>query len=87
MDQSLLVTAMYMFVFVVVFYVFLIRPQQKKSKELTDMRSSLAVGMRIVTIGGLCGRIVRIDEDEVVIETGDGTSLTFKKWAVGSIIE
>ena len=41
------------------FYFFLIRPQKKKDKQVQDMRNGLQVGDEIVTIGGICGKIVK----------------------------
>lgn len=83
-----MVTVLYMGVFIGVFYFFLIRPQQKKTKELADLRSKISLGDDVVTIGGICGRVVQVNEDEVVIETGEnnGTSIRLKKWAVGSVV-
>lgn len=63
----------------------LIRPQNKKKKQLEQMRSELAKGDKVVTIGGIVGTVLNVKEDEVVIEVGaDRTNLTFKSWAIGS---
>ncbi len=63
----------------------MIRPQRKKQKEEQKMRENVRVGDEITTIGGICGRIVNIKEDEFVIETGaDRNKLTIKKWAMQS---
>lgn len=63
----------------------MIRPQRKKQKEEQKMRANVRVGDEITTIGGICGRIVNIKEDEFVIETGaDRNKLTIKKWAMQS---
>ena len=69
-----------------IFYFLLIRPQQKKTKQLKDMRDSLKVGDTVVTIGGLVGKVVRATEEELTLAVGTG-ELTFKKWAIGSISE
>ena len=58
----------------VVFYFFLIRPQQKKEKEVQKMRQSLEVGDEVITIGGIIGRVVSLKEDNVVLETGSDRS-------------
>ena len=63
----------------------MIRPQRKKQKEEQKMRANVRVGDEITTIGGICGRIINIKEDEFVIETGaDRSKLTIKKWAMQS---
>ena len=68
-----------------VMYLFMIRPQQKKQKEELRMRNNLRVGDEITTIGGICGRVLQVKEDALVIETGaDRNKMTIKKWAVQS---
>ena len=75
-----------MVMLVVVFglmYLFMIRPQNKKRKEEQQMRNNVRVGDEIVTIGGMCGRIVSVREDTLVIETSaDRSKMTIKKWAL-----
>ena len=66
-----------------IFYLLLIRPQQKREKKERIMRNSLEAGDHIVTIGGIVGKIISVKEEEIVIETGaDRTKLTMKKWCV-----
>ncbi len=68
---------------VVVFYFFILRPQQKREKASQKMRSSLEVGDDIITIGGIVGTIVSIKEDTLVIETsGDRNKMRIARWAV-----
>ncbi len=66
----------------VVFYFFMIRPQQKKQKEQTKFRDDLKVGDRVVTIGGLHGSIVSMDNETLVLSVDNGVRLTFEKTAV-----
>ena len=66
-----------------IFYLLLIRPQQKREKKERIMRNSLEAGYHIFTIVGIVGKIISVKEDEIVIETGaDRTKLTMKKWCV-----
>lgn len=68
-----------------VMYLVMFRPQRKRQKEEQKMRENLRVGDEITTIGGICGRVVSIKEDSLVIETGmDRSKLTIKKWAIQS---
>ncbi len=68
-----------------VMYFLMIRPQKKKQKEEQKMRENLRVGDEITTIGGICGRVVNIKEDTLVIETGaDRHKMVIKKWALQS---
>jgi preprotein translocase subunit YajC len=55
----------------VIFYFLLIRPQQKKSKEHKAMISNLKKGDRIITSGGLYGRITGLDETTLTVEIAD----------------
>lgn len=66
-----------------IMYFILIRPQKKKEKESKAMQSSLQVGDEIVTIGGIVGLVVQVNEDTVVIETtSNRNKLRIKNWAV-----
>ena len=70
---------------IVLMYFIMIRPQRKKQKEEQQMRNNLRVGDEITTIGGICGRVLNIKEDSLVIETGaDRSKMTIKKWAIQS---
>ena len=51
-------------------YFFTIRPQNKRDKELRNLRNSLKPGDEIITIGGIYGKIVRVTDDRVVIMVG-----------------
>ena len=68
-----------------IFYFMLIRPENKRKKEAEQMRSSVKVGDEIVTIGGICGKVVHVKDDKFVIETGaDQVRIEFAKWALSS---
>lgn len=67
-------------------YFFMIRPQKKKEQQLKQEIESMKVGDKIITIGGIVGKIVNISADEVTIASSVGNSLiTFKKNAINSI--
>lgn len=69
---------------VVVFYLFFIRPQMKKSKEQRKFRENLKKGDKVVTIGGMHGKIVEVKETTVVIEVDGQQKLTFEKSAIAA---
>ncbi len=70
-----------------IFYFLVIRPQQKKNKQISQMRASLKVGDEITTIGGFYGKITKINDDMITIEVGaDKTKMNITKWAVGSTV-
>lgn len=56
----------------VVFYFFLIRPQQKKMKEHATMQSSVARGDVIITNGGIIGKVIRSNPNDLLVEIADG---------------
>ena len=53
-----------------VFYFLLIRPQKKQEKKQREMLAALQVGDKVVTVGGVCGKISKLKDDYVYIETG-----------------
>lgn len=72
---------------ILVFYFMLIRPQKKRQKEEQQMRNSLRVGDELVTIGGICGRVVNIKDDTITIESGsDRTKIVFQKAAIQTVL-
>ena len=69
----------------VVFYFFLIRPQQKKQKELKSFRENLKQGDKVVTIGGIHGKILEITDTTVLINS-EGTKLRIEKSAISTAV-
>ncbi len=73
-------------VFIVMIYFMMIRPQRKKDKEDREMRASLAVGDEVITIGGIIGKVTKISEKSVVVETGAAKNkIEFLKTAIASV--
>lgn len=70
----------------VIFYFLLIRPQQKRQKQVKKMQSELQKGDKIITIGGMHGTVHAIDEDTVILEVQDGTKLTYDRSAVRDVV-
>lgn len=84
MDQNLM-TILMLVVMLLVFYFMLIRPENKRKKEAEKMRSELAVGDVITSIGGIVGTICAVKENTIVIESGaDRVRIELTKWAVSS---
>jgi preprotein translocase subunit YajC len=67
---------------ILVFYFFMIRPQQKKQKQVQNYRNELKRGDKIITIGGIHGKITDVQESTFIIEVEDGTKLRIEKAAV-----
>ncbi len=67
---------------IVVFYFFMIRPQLKKSKDQKKFRENIAKGDKIVTIGGIHGKITEVQDTTFIIEVEGGHKLKIEKSAV-----
>ena len=67
---------------IVVFYFFMIRPQMKKTKDEKKFRENIAKGDKVVTIGGIHGKIYEIQEKTFLIEVEGGHKLKIEKNAV-----
>lgn len=67
---------------IVVFYFFLIRPQQQKMKEARKFREALAKGDKVVTTGGIHGKVVEVKNDGTVLIDAGKTQLTVEKEAL-----
>lgn len=65
-----------------VFYFFMIRPQQKKQKEQKKFRDELKKGDMVVTIGGMHGRIYAVDAETVTLDVDKGIKLVFEKSSI-----
>jgi preprotein translocase subunit YajC len=66
----------------VVFYFFMIRPQMKKQKEMNTYRSSLKKGDKVITTGGIYGRVNEVKDNYVTIEVGGDVKLKIDKNAL-----
>jgi len=80
--QSLLMLGL----MVLIFYFFMIRPQMKKQKELKDFRENLKAGDKVVTIGGIHGKILEVSDTTVLVQA-EGTKLRFDKSAIAQSSE
>lgn len=66
----------------VIFYFFLIRPQQKRQKEHRELVGGLSKGDEVVTGGGIVGSVTRVEDDFVVCRVSDKVELRFQKHAI-----
>ena len=77
--MGMVTMGLYIVVMFVVFYFLLIRPQKKRDKEARMMLESLVVGDKVVSIGGIYGKIVQLKEDTIVLETGSQAEKSYIK--------
>lgn len=66
----------------VVFYFFFIRPQMKKQKEATNFRNALKKGDKVVSNGGIYGRIIEVKDNYVMLDVGGDVKLKVDKSAL-----
>ena len=72
----------------VVFYFLLIRPQQKKMKEHRDLLASVSKGDKIVTGGGIVGKVTKVDGDEdLIVQIASDVKVTVKRSLVSTVID
>jgi preprotein translocase subunit YajC len=71
-----------MVLIIVVFYFFMIRPQSKRQKELKNFREQLKKGDKVLTTGGIYGRIVEIDDHTSLIEVDSNVKIRVDKAAI-----
>lgn len=82
---SLFMQIMPLILIFVIFYFLLIRPQQKRARELQDMQNALKRGDRVITNGGLMGKVVRVRDDHVEVELAQGVTVRVLKVAIQSL--
>jgi preprotein translocase subunit YajC len=83
--MDMLVSLLPIILMFVIFYFLLIRPQQKRQKNVREMQTNLQKGDNIITIGGLHAKVHALDEATIVLITGDGAKLTYDRSAVREV--
>ena len=68
-----------------IFYFLLIRPQQKKAKEHKALLESLKKGDKVVTAGGMHGKVTALDDKVVTLEIANGVNVKFNKGFIASV--
>lgn len=83
-EPSMMPTIIMMVVLFAIVYFFMIRPQNKKQKEIQKFRNALSTGQNVVTIGGIHGTIKSIDDSDntVMLEVATGVKVKFEKSAI-----
>ena len=76
---------LYMAVFFGIMYFFMIRPQQKQAKQRRAMLDSLRVNDKVITAGGIYGKIKKVKEDTVILQIADKVDIEVTKNGVASV--
>lgn len=70
---------------IVLFYFILIVPQNKKKKEMERMINSLKKGDKVITIGGIHGKVASVKDNEITLKVSDNTEIAFEKSAISRV--
>lgn len=81
-EQSGFMSFLPLVLVIIVFYFFFIRPQMKKGKEQRKFREELKKGDKVITLGGIHGKVLNIDDTTVIIETEGQARLKVEKSAI-----
>ncbi len=65
-----------------IIYFFMIRPQNKKQKEIQNFRKSLEAGQKVITAGGVHGKIKEVKEDSVILEIAENVRIKIDKSSI-----
>ena len=84
--QQILQTSWPILLMVVIFYFLLWRPLKKQQKKRASLLGSLKKGQKIVTIGGIYGEIVELDDEKVKVQVSEKVELTFARTAVANVL-
>ena len=82
-----MVSTIFMFGLIIfIFYFMILRPQQKRQKERKKMLEAVKKGDRIVTVGGMHGTVVGVEDKTLLVQLSDSVKIKFDKSAVSSIV-
>ncbi|GKX66033.1 preprotein translocase subunit YajC [Inconstantimicrobium mannanitabidum] len=87
MPSELLVQLLIIVAMMGIFYAIVLIPERKRKKKYKETLDSLSVNDKVVTRGGLVGKVINVTEDEVVLESGpDRVRLRFTKQAISTVV-
>jgi preprotein translocase subunit YajC len=85
--QSALTSLVPLIIMFAIFYFLLIRPQQKKAKEHKALLEALKKGDKVVTAGGMHGKVTAVEESVVTLEVATGVNIKFNKGHIAAIVD
>ena len=81
-QQNPMMSLLFLVAIIVIFYLFMIRPQVKRQKDLKNYRESLKKGDRVITTGGIYGKINDVKDNTVTLEIADNIRVKVDKSAI-----
>jgi len=85
LDQTMM-SILWILGLIAILYFLMIRPQQQRQKKQTEMIESLRVGDKMITVGGVHGKVAAIKDDSLMIEIAANVQIELQKVAVGQKI-
>lgn len=87
MKSESLMTLVPLILLIFIMYFLLIRPQKKREKQVAIMRNAIKVGDDIITIGGICGKVVKTKDETLIIQVGaDKTKFEVMRWSISKVV-
>ena len=83
---SMLMSVLPFGLIILIFYFFIIRPQNKKQKETEKMLNALKKGDKVITVGGIHGVVSSTKEKSVIVKVDDNTKIEFSRNAIASVV-
>lgn len=86
--ESFFVAITPLLIIFVIFYLFLVRPQQKRIGEYQKMMAGLRRGDRVVTTGGIVGTVSKVDDSspDIMVEIADGVAVRIQRTAIAEVL-
>jgi len=85
-QPSVLASILPLVFIVVIFWLLIIRPQMKRTKQHRELVSNLAVDDEIVSAGGLLGKVTEVGDNFIKVELADGVLVKMQKSSVGQVV-
>lgn len=82
-----MINIIFLIAIIAIFYFLMIRPQQKRQKKLREERASIAKGDRIITAGGIYGRVVSVNDNDLMVEIDNNVKIRVAKNSVYKDLE
>lgn len=70
---------------ILIFYFMILRPQQKRQKDRQKLLESIEKGDKVITVGGVHGTVIGLDEKTVLVQVADNVKLKFERTAISTI--
>ena len=86
-QPSMLASFIPLILIFLIFYFLLIRPQQKKQKEHKILLDSIQRGDEILSSGGILGKVIKVDNDELTVEIAKGVNVTVLRSTVADVVK